>query len=92
MNSLPVYLTYGYVSVYANCASLWGMTNVNNFTDNNWGVIDQLSDSAPATLAIGDTVFYNKKNIEGSVRYYGNAFDILKWKNIIMVENVYLLP
>lgn len=87
MNSLPVSLTYGLVSVYGNGYSFNGIIDATGWSGKNlWGVIDQLSDSSPASLAIGDNVLYNVDEILSSVQYVYNEFNIFPWSKIIAKE------
>ena len=87
MASLPVYLSQGFISVYGN-GNLWNIVGANTATNPRFGIIDQ-SNYGSASLAIGDTVMFNEKDVTAPVSYNGDTFYILPGDKVISVLYVY---
>lgn len=90
---LPVYLSQGMISVYGQ-GSVWGMFQDNRNNSNpfnqyiQFGVVDQIN-TVPASLAIGNSVMYDVRDVIAPIFYNNTQFSILNGNKVIAVEYVY---
>ncbi len=92
---LPVYLSQGLISIYGT-GSAWGMFGFTqpDFTGQQpasniaFGTIDQ-TNYGSASLAVGDNVMYDTRDVIAPVFYNNRQFNILPGGKVIAVEYVY---